>query len=92
LSASTAPDLSVQGIINTVSAPDAPALAGFIFTSGGGFQFNLTGTTGATYIVQSSTNLAGVNWISIFTNTAPFAFTDLNTTLPQKFYRAFSGQ
>jgi len=90
LSASTAPDLSVQGIINAVSAPAAPALAGFIFTTGGGFQLNLTGTTGATYIIQSSTNLANVNWISLFTNTAPFAFTDLNTALPQKFYRAVS--
>jgi len=68
--------------------PAAPALGGFTFTPGGGFQLNLTGTTGATYIVQSSTNLVGTNWIPVLTNTAPFSFTDLNLSLPDKFYRA----
>jgi endonuclease/exonuclease/phosphatase family metal-dependent hydrolase len=82
--------VSGLAIITNSTPPAAPALAGFIFTTGGGFQLNLTGTTGATYIIQSSTNLANVNWISLFTNTAPFAFTDLNTALPQKFYRAIS--
>lgn len=77
--------------ILTNSTPSAPpALGGFIFPAGGGFQFNLTGTTGATYIVQLSTNLASGNWLPLFTNTAPFSFTDLNCTLPHQFYRAVS--
>jgi endonuclease/exonuclease/phosphatase family metal-dependent hydrolase len=80
--------VSGTGIITNSAPPAAPALGGFAVTIGGGFQFNLTGTAGATYIVQSSTNLANANWIPLFTNVSPFAFTDLNFSPPQKFYRA----
>jgi endonuclease/exonuclease/phosphatase family metal-dependent hydrolase len=84
--------VSGTGIITNSTLPAPPALGGFTFATGKGFGFNITGTTGATYIVQSSTNLANANWIPLFTNVSPFAFTDLNLFPPQKFYRAVSGQ
>jgi endonuclease/exonuclease/phosphatase family metal-dependent hydrolase len=52
------------------------------------FAFTLSGSVGASYVVQISTNLATTNWISLFTNVSPFSFTDTDLTMPQKFYRA----
>ena len=53
------------------------------------FSFNVTGTTGQTYVVQASTNL--VDWVSIQTNTAPFVFTDTNAAaFKQRFFRTFN--
>jgi endonuclease/exonuclease/phosphatase family metal-dependent hydrolase len=73
-----------------VSAPPAPPiLTSPSITSSNQFQFTVTGTAGSNYIVQVSTNLSETNWISLFTNTAPFTFTDSNATaFPQGFYRA----
>jgi hypothetical protein len=82
--------VSGTAILTNSAPPVAPGLGAFAFPPGGRFQFNLTGTTGATYIVQISTNLASGNWLPLITNTAPFSFTDLNSTLPQQFYRAIS--
>ncbi len=52
------------------------------------FSFAVSGSVGASYIVQTSTNLAATNWIPVFTNVSPYSFTDVNVTTPQKFYRA----
>jgi endonuclease/exonuclease/phosphatase family metal-dependent hydrolase len=57
------------------------------FTNGQ-FVLTLSGSVGASYVVQTSTNLAATNWIPLFTNVSPFSFTDINLTAPQKFYRA----
>ncbi len=56
-------------------------------TSGGGqFGFTVTGTFGASYIVQASTNMA--DWVSVETNAAPFNFVDVEAaSYPQRFYR-----
>ena len=54
----------------------------------GQFAFTLSGSVGASYVVQTSTNLAATNWIPVFTNVSPYIFTDANLTTPQKFYRA----
>jgi hypothetical protein len=54
-------------------------------TTNGLFQLNGAGTTGLTYLVQTSTNLA--NWLTISTNVAPIQFTDPATNLPARFYR-----
>jgi hypothetical protein len=55
------------------------------------FSFTITGTTGSNYIIQVTTNLAASNWISLFTNTAPFTFTDSNASaFLRGFYRAIS--
>ena len=88
----TAPDLSVQGIINSTSSPtNPPAVAAVLSApvfSGGQFRMLVTGTATSNYVVQVTTNLAPVNWVGQFTNAAPFTFTDANLTTPQKFYRA----
>jgi endonuclease/exonuclease/phosphatase family metal-dependent hydrolase len=65
----------------------AAVLTSVAFTNGQ-FAFTLSGSLGASYVVQTSTNLAATNWIPVFTNVSPFIFTDANLTAPQKFYRA----
>jgi len=90
---STAPDLALSGTVTqvlSVTNPPAivPALSAPMFT-GGQFQFTLAGTTGSNYVVQAATNLAAPAWIPIWTNAAPFVFTESNANVfPQRFYRA----
>lgn len=67
----------------TISTPQVAA---------GAIQIAVTGTAGASYIIQTSTNL-GSTWIPVQTNTAPFSFNDSDYgTAPQKFYRAVTAQ
>ena len=55
----------------------------------GQFTFTVNGTTDSSYAVQATTDL--VNWTSVQTNTAPFLFTDPNSSAAgKKFYRAVS--
>lgn len=70
-----------------------PPAAGVILMpailTGRQFGFNVSGTIGAIYVVQASTDLMG--WVSIQTNTAPFTFVDYNTTgFSQRFFRTVS--
>jgi hypothetical protein len=58
--------------------------------SGNAFNFTVSGSAGANYVVQTSTNLASNNWIPVLTNVSPFNFTDTNFPALQKFYRAVS--
>jgi hypothetical protein len=53
-----------------------------------GNEFHVTVDTPASYsvLVQASTNL--INWVSVYTNTAPYVFTDSCTAYPRRFYRA----
>ena len=67
-----------------------PALLTSPAVGGGQLGFTVSGSVGANYVVQTSTNLASTNWIPIFTNTSPFQFGDTNLSAPQKFYRAVS--
>jgi hypothetical protein len=70
---------------STNSAPTC-SLAGY---ANGQFQFTVSGTTGGSYLVQAATNLAAPNWISIWTNAAPFTFTDASANVyGQRYYRA----
>jgi hypothetical protein len=68
-----------------IAAPAALTSAAF---TNGQFTFALSGSPGASYVVQTSTNLAGADWTPIFTNVSPFVFTDANPATPQMFYRA----
>jgi endonuclease/exonuclease/phosphatase family metal-dependent hydrolase len=92
LANTTAPDLAVQGIVNTVSSVTNPPAASAVITApqfnAGQFQMLVTGTATSNYVVQVTTNLSPANWIGQFTNASPFTFTDANLTTPQKFYRA----
>ena len=49
----------------------------------------LNSPTGTNYIVQAASNLTAPDWISLRTNSAPFAFIETNATVfSQRYYRA----
>ena len=89
---STAPDFAVQGIVKSASGSAVPPAVSAVLSApdfnDGRFQMLVTGSTGSNYVIQISTNLGATGWIPLFTNIAPFSFTDLDLTAPQKFYRA----
>ena len=71
----------------SIYATAAATLGGYSFSGDTGFQLQVAGVPGFNYAVQGSTNL--IDWVSLFTNTSPFSFTDANATnAPQQFYRA----
>jgi endoglucanase len=79
--------LFAQQMGELTGAP-APVLQSPVF-AGSNFGFNLTGSTGNSFIIQASTNF--VNWNSLQTNTAPFNFTDTSAgSYTARFYRAVS--
>ena len=60
----------------------------------GQFSFTINGQSGPNYSVQVSTNLAGGEWVTIFTTNAPalpLTFTDTNSLPPVQFYRVVAG-
>ena len=66
-----------------------PTLGSLSYLAGGSFKFEVTGSPGATYVVLGSTDLK--TWIPLFTNTAPFKFTDpLAGQFSSRVYRARS--
>jgi hypothetical protein len=66
-----------------------------VFQFGAGYpQLNLTGMLSNNFVVQYSTNLAGTNWINLFSLTnlssSPYLFLDpAGVGQPARFYRAF---
>ena len=67
--------------------PMPAAIASARFVSGAGFQFDVLGSPGLNYVLQTSTNLT--DWIPSSTNAAPFTYTDPDASfLPNRFYRA----
>jgi endonuclease/exonuclease/phosphatase family metal-dependent hydrolase len=80
--------VTVSGtVIITNSTPAVPAVLSTVNFATGQFQMQITGTTGSNYVVQATSDLSFNNWTSLFTNTAPFSFTDTNLSSPQRFYR-----
>ena len=83
-----------RGLVDQVKfvptgAVQPPTLGSAAYLPGGSFKFEVTGAPGATYIVQGSTDLR--TWIPLFTNTAPFKFTDTQAgQFLRRFYRARS--
>jgi len=74
-------------IVTNSSPPDAALLGAPLFTVGQ-FQMHVSGTTGANYTVQASTNLSGADWTSVVTNAAPFTYTDSSASnFPTRFFR-----
>ena len=72
----------------TYTLPAAATLTSAV-CSGGQFSFTVTGTDGANYVIEASTNL--VDWLPVQTNTAPFTFVDANAAAAsQCFYRSVS--
>jgi RHS repeat-associated protein len=53
-------------------------------------QMDIYGIPAYNYVLQTSTNLARGNWLSLATNTGSITFTDaIAATIPQKYYRSF---
>jgi hypothetical protein len=77
-------------VSGTPATPPASAVLSSAAFAGSQFGFIVSGSVGANYIVQGSTNLASTNWIPLLTNTPPFSFGDTDIAAPQKFYRAVS--
>jgi uncharacterized repeat protein (TIGR01451 family) len=84
------PDEDSAAVTVTVVVPSAQLIPSFV-SSNQTFQINVPGPTNpaATVIIQSSTNLASTNWVSVYTNTPPFIFTDPSASNSvSRFYRA----
>jgi Fibronectin type III domain len=77
--------------ISLIAGSVAPTATGGVLSAlaklpAGQFGFALSGSTGAKYIVQASTDL--VHWVALQTNVAPFNFVDSNAAqFPRRFYR-----
>lgn len=70
----------------TVINPNPPQFSSILARTNGTFQLSISSPSLPT-IIQASTNL--INWVSIYTNTPPFTFTDSNAaSYPHRFYRA----
>lgn len=76
---------------STIVLPPAPPLLGDPSYTENLFQFEVTGQTGKSYVIETTTNLAAPNWMSVKTNVAPFGFAESNNTgAPLRFYRGRS--
>jgi hypothetical protein len=66
-----------------------PRLAAYA-TANGWFVFQISGSTNHACRIETSTNLNSLaNWLPIYTNTAPFWYTNVDIGAdPQRFYRA----
>jgi hypothetical protein len=73
------------------NAPGSAAVLGSPTINGDQVQFTISGTSGANYIIEVTTDLSSANWTPVSTNSAPFSFTDTNSTASsQRFYRGRS--
>ncbi|HEU5069681.1 MAG TPA: hypothetical protein VFV96_04610 [Verrucomicrobiae bacterium] len=83
------PDLVIAGTVaplnGTTNPPPAAPVLSRPARIGNQIVFQLTGTTGSNYIIQSSTNLAS-GWLPLQTNAAPFWITN-PLQAPQQFFR-----
>jgi len=77
-------------VSGTPLAPPTAAVLNLPTLADNQFSFNVSGTIGGNYIVQTTTNLTANNWTSVQTNPAPFNFTDTNLAGQQKFYRVIA--
>jgi hypothetical protein len=80
-------------MVTVFGAPATPPQAAVLDqpqADGNQFSFGVTGSSGASYVVQSTTDLNSTNWLPVVTNISPFSFSDTNFSAAQKFYRAVS--
>jgi hypothetical protein len=82
--------VTVSGVPIVTNIPPIAPSFGVPMLSSGQLQFTVSGTVGASYIVQMTTNLGG-GWVPVLTNTAPFLLADTNLGVAdQKFYRVLA--
>ena len=83
--------VTVSGTPIVTNAPANAPVVGAITLGSGQVEFTINGSAGASYLVETATNLSAGPWLPLVTNAAPYTFTDTNLTgQPQKFYRALS--
>ena len=81
-SVGTATSTASLTVVSTAAAKLSPAVQ----PTAGVFNFTVTGVTGYKYAVQATTDM--INWTALQTNTAPFVFTDNNSSqFGRRFYR-----
>ncbi len=85
-----------NAVVNLVVYPaNLPQFGQPVHVSASQFNFNLYGANNDNYTVQSSTNLATTNWLTltIISNlpSSPFLVQDFQATNGVRFYRAFQG-
>jgi len=84
-------DNNSVGLVAVVSSTPPVIVPHLGFGAQGGFQLSITNDSGSSVVIQASTNLT--TWLPVFTNVAPFTFTNLDSTnYSQRFYRAIVGQ
>ena len=82
---------SVTSAVATLTVLTSAATFGSpAYTTNNEFLVTVLRETNLNYIIQASTNLnSSTNWVSIFTNVAPFTLTNTAATnYPQRFFRA----
>jgi hypothetical protein len=84
----TAAAATPAAALATATPPAAPTQTSFTHAKGT-VSFVVSGTPGAQYVVQASSDL--VHWTAVETNTAPFTFVDTAAAdFSQRFYRSHS--
>ncbi|HEY1791191.1 MAG TPA: fibronectin type III domain-containing protein [Verrucomicrobiae bacterium] len=79
----------ITATVGSVTQAARAVLSAAVGLPAGQFGFALTGTAGAQYVVQASTDL--IHWVTLQTNIAPFRFVDSNTSqFTHRFYRTVS--
>jgi hypothetical protein len=75
-------EFGVTGVsVTQVPSPDFDGVK-----VGNTFQVIVSSPASYSTVIQASTNL--VDWVNVYTNAAPFTFTDACSMYPQRFYRA----
>ena len=93
LSAVASDNLGAKNTNSVSISVVTPVAVGFTNAAkvvGTNFQFSYAANVGLSYVIQRSTNLASINWISVVTNVAasnPVVFVDTHPTNNSTFYR-----
>ena len=83
------PDFTLNTTGESPMYPGPAVLMQWLSLLGNRFQFYVHGSFGANYVIQANPDLGGWNWVSLFTNAAPFTFTQTDTNNPEQcYYRA----
>ena len=85
------PDDDTVSLVASVASSTPPVIgASYTAGAGGAFVLSVLNNAGSSTIIQASTNL--LSWLPIYTNFAPFTYTNFDTTnFPKRFYRAVLG-
>jgi hypothetical protein len=83
----TPPPKVIASFTSTTSTTNVTASLTSVTKSNGQFGFQVIGVTGATYVVQATSDLT--HWTSLQTNVAPFEFSEpMSADAGPRFYRA----